>query len=413
MFDTIRIPVQELIHDPDEQMKQLMKMEELFYGSKMVRKDADVSPAAYAYTTAPDWVQPIFGRKVWSMLNYDKNVAAILPKERWIKSGYRMATAKSAVGTHAAAELAGGVARTGALPATIGPTIVVNAVQPKQIMHTWGVMEINAYLSSIDDSVAIAPFVREELGLSHAGVINTMLVQSAHVLAEQAGGDWTGTDAVESLDRIISSGAEEGALTSSDNHHFDPWVKYTVLTIDRDSGTTYDAIVKQPGTIGIEADLTLSSVETTWRSVIEAGGKTDVILTGADFIQALSEILEPERRFIGEAKVVPNYGGVRGLAPGVEAGFSVATLHGIPMIPSISVRCTDATHGDTISHAFFLDTGYLRLKVAIPTKYMESGSNYTGYMANDHSLRIEGGYLTTMELLCYRFNTQAKLSYIK
>lgn len=409
---SLRIPVQELLHDPDEQLKQLQKMEEMFYGSKMVRKDADAAPAAYAYSTLPTWVQPIFGRKVWSHLNFDKNVAAIIPKERWIKSGYRMCTAPGQSAAHAGAEQAGGISRGGALPATIGPTIVVNSVQPKEIMHTWGVLEIDAYLSSIDDSVAIAPFVREELGLEHASIINTMLVQSAHYLAEQAGGNWAGSDNLESLDRLISSNAEETALTSADTTHFDAWVKYGLLAIDRDGAGGYDAIVNSPGTVGVEADLTLTSVETTWRNVIEAGGKTDVILTGADFIQALSEILEPERRFIGEARVLPNYGGVKGLAPGVEAGFSVATLHGIPMIPSISVRCTDATHGDTISHAFYLDTEYLRLKIAIPTKYMETPANYTTYLAQD-KMRIEGGYVTTAELLCYRFNTQAKLTYIK
>ena len=46
-----------------------------------VRKaDADASTASPAYTTPPDFWNPIFGRKVWSALNYEENVFSIIPK---------------------------------------------------------------------------------------------------------------------------------------------------------------------------------------------------------------------------------------------------------------------------------------------------------------------------------------------
>jgi hypothetical protein len=145
-----------------------------------------------------------------------------------------------------------------------------------------------------------------------------------------------------------------------------------------------------------------------WRQIKDAGGNPDVGVTGADFIIALSEILEPERRFVGEAQVVPTFGGVRGLAPGVEGSFTVSTFRNIPLITSPNVRCTDATYGDTISKLFMLDTSQIRFRVAAPTRYMETPSNYVSYMASN-KLRIEGGYLTVGELVCYRFNTQGKL----
>ena len=408
------VHVQERIDDPEKNLRELRELERKFYGSPIIRKaDADVAPATPAYTTAPDWVQPLFGRKVWSFLNYEKNVFAILPKEVWKQSGWRLLTAAGQSWAHSGAELAGGIARGGALPDTIAPTIVVNATQPKEVIHTWGTEEIYEFMSSIDDSVEIIPLMREELGKEHAAIINTMLVQSVEYLAGNSSGNWAGTDNFETLDRIIASDAEEDAVGGSHDHYYDPWKKYGILDIDRDSGTTYDAVVKAPGgTLGTDGDLTLWAIEEVWRTIIEAGGKPDVILTGADFVTALSEILEPERRFIGEAKVMPQYGGVRGIAAGVEAGFSVATFRGIPIITTAAMRCTDSSYGDTISKAMFLDTEYLSFKVAAPTRYMETKRDYTSYVAQD-KLRIEGAYLTVGELICYRFNVQGKLRDIK
>ena len=119
------VHVQERIDDPEKNLKELRELERKFYGSPIIRKaDADVAPATPAYTTAPDWVQPLFGRKVWSFLNYEKNVFAILPKEVWKQSGWRLLTAAGQSWAHSGAELAGGIARGGALPDTIAPTIV-------------------------------------------------------------------------------------------------------------------------------------------------------------------------------------------------------------------------------------------------------------------------------------------------
>jgi len=76
------------------------------------------------------------------------------------------------------------------------------------------------------------------------------------------------------------------------------------------------------------------------------------------------------------------------------------------------MRCTDPTYGDTISKAMFLDTEYLRFRVAAPTRYLETARQYVSYLAQN-KLRIEGGYLTVGELICYRFNVQGKLRDIK
>lgn len=403
------------VEDPVQNMLELRQMEKEFYGesiakSSQIRKsDADASVTAPVYTTLPDWAQPSFGRKVWSNLNYEKNVFAILPKARWNNSGWRMILTAAQSWEHIATQLAGGISRGGALPETIKVTPAVNATQPKEIMHTWGALEIDQFLSSIDDSIQIVPEMRAELGREHAAIMNTMLVQSVEPLAANATANWAGTNNLESLDRIVSSDAEEDACGGSYTDMYNPWAQYAQQEVDRDSGTTFDSVVKSfSGTIGTDGDMTISKIEELWRTIVEAGGEPDVILTGADWVSALSEILEPERRFVGEAKVLPSYGGVQGLQSGVEAGFAVATYKGTPIITTRVMRNTDATYGDTISKAFMLDTNYLELRVASPTRYMETSRTYDAYVAQN-KLRIEGAYYTVAELICYRFNVQGKL----
>ena len=402
--------IQKKSTDPGRTLEELRELEALTYGAELKKSDSDVSVATPAYTTASDWYQPVFGRQVWSFLAYDQNVMAILPKERWLQSGWRMLTSAAQAWTHAGAELTAGISRGGNLPDTISITPTIQSVQPKEIMHTWATHEIYAFLSSVDDSLAIVPEMRREIGLEHASIINTTLVQSAEYLAQNSAANWAGTSNFESLDRLVASGAEETAVGGSHTTYFDPYVLYGTTAVDRDSGTTYDSIVEAPGgTLNTDGDLTVASIDKIWRQIKEKKGTPDVILTGADFIIALSEILEPERRFVGEAQVVPTYAGVRGLAPGVEGSFTVSTFRGIPMIDSPNVRCTDATDGDTISKMFMLDTDFIRFRVAVPTKYMEGRSgDYVTYQVSN-ALRIEGGYLTVGELIMYRFNTQGKL----
>jgi hypothetical protein len=402
--------IQKRVEDPVENLRRLKALEAKVYGPEVIKKvDSDAGVATPAYSTAPDWWQPVFGRRMWSFLNYDKTAFAITPKEVWLQSGWRMVTAAAQSFAHSGAELAGGLARGGALPDTISITPVVQSVQPKEIMHTWGVSELNAFLSSVDDAVEIIPEMRREIGLEHASIINRMMIQSVEYLAGNASANWTGTNNIESFDRLLSSDAEEDAIGGTHDAYYDPWTAYATTEVDRDSGTTYDAIVEAPGgTLGTDGDLTVSVIDSVWRQIREAGGEPDVILTGADFVIALSEILEPERRFIGEASIRPSYGGVSGIGPGVEGSFTVSTFRGLPIIDSPYVRCTDATYGDTISKAYMLSTPYLRYRTAVPTKYMETPSEYITYLAND-ALRIEGGYLTVGELVCYRFNVQGKI----
>jgi hypothetical protein len=102
--------------------------------------------------------------------------------------------------------------------------------------------------------------------------------------------------------------------------------------------------------------------------------------------------------------VIPSYGGVQGILPGVEAGFMVATYQGVPILESFAE--TDNT--GTLSAIHFLNTEYMWFSVAKPTQYFELRD-----MLALGRLKIEGAFRTMGDLRCNFFKAQAKLRDIK
>jgi len=361
-------------------MEELM---EKYYGpSKLVRKAGVYSPGTY---TAGTFWEPLWGKKVWSWLNMEVNIFAILPKEPWIKSGWRVLTT--------AAHTTGGGINTddtngGAVPAAQSLTFVECFTEPKTVAHTFDIGEDVAFLSGVDDAVDLLPYYREEIGKEHAFCINYQLGLDA---------DTAAGDNIESIDRVVASASEnDGSGYAATDHD----LYYTRgKELDRDSTTTYDAIVSHNSTS--DRDLTLLLIDTLLKDIWDKDGKPKVILTKNDTLMRWQQLLEAERRFVDTARIVPTFGGVRGPAPGVEAGFMVSTYFGIPIIPS--QHCP----ADTIGRIFMLDTDFLKFAVAKPTVYSETGAGkdflHRGY------LTFKGMYETMGEVKAYRFNCHGKL----
>jgi len=277
------------------------------------------------------------------------------------------------------------VSEGGTMPATVKPTFVELTDDPKTIVHGFKVTELMEFMSSVDDAIDLLPVLREEFGKEHARAINAMLLDDVTDLA---------SDNFESLDRVISSDSDETNNADTD----DP----DIYGLDRSAGGWDNAYTNDAAA---NRDLTLTLIDTTLQNIWDAGGKPKVIMTGTDTLMRWQQLLEAERRFMETARVVPTFGGVRGLAPGVEAGFMVATYFGIPIITS-----QDAP-SDTISHIHFYDTDFLELRIAKPTVYYESARNQ-GFIYMDY-LGMEGYYQTMGELICTRFNVQGKLVNLK
>ena len=358
-------------------MKDMM---DYFYpDTKLIRK-TEVSETAGSGT---HW-EPLYGKKVWSWLNLEANVFAILPKEPWVKSGWRIITT-------AAHSSGGGIDESttgGSVPAAAQITFAQVKTKPKTVAHTFDLGELAEFLGGVDDAVELLPTYREEVGLEHASCINKMLIGDADTVA---GNNF------ESLDRVIAAKAEitGGRYGAND---------LDIYGLDRDSPTTYDAYVSDND--NTDRDLSLTIIDTVLQNVWDNGGKPKVILTKTNTMMRWQQLLEAERRFMDTARVVPTFGGVRGPAPGVEAGFLVATYFGIPIIPSV-----DVPNAATIGGIYFIDTDFVKFAVAKPTTYAETGKG-EGFLYRA-LFATEGMYETMGELRAYRFNCHGKVVDLK
>lgn len=377
--------------------KTLEDMERFYYGDinpEMIKKADDAlisSDTAY-------W-NKIYGAKVWSEVNFEANAFAVLAKEPWIKTGWRLQTASG----HSAPS--GGEAEGAAdapidIPDTVHPTTALISAPPKRVHHAWNMTELAALVQGYDDTQPIS-FFREECGLAHKLAMSAYLCQDVDTAASYG---------FESVDRMCASYAERNYVsTATDVTQI--WLGPIVTRSD----TSYDAHVSATGSATSNLrDLTLSLIDGVWTSVTEGGGKPSVFLTKANTVKVWNSLIEPERRYAAMqiATVVPRMGGAAGLQPGVEAGFSVATYFGTPIIPCQSYDSSIATaRTNEVGPIAMIDNRYMRFAVLRPTQYLETDLGLDKVLREE--LVIKGYYSTVGELRCYFFGAQGKVRDIK
>jgi len=357
------------------------ELQEFVYGQQLKKADAPV------ISTTTGFRNTIFGKKVWSQLNYEANPFALFPKEPWRQSGWRIETASGV------SYPSGAVAENATIPDTAKPTWKEVETTPKTVVHSFDTSEVAQFLSSVDDAIAVLPELRAQKAKAHRRAISAMIIEDVATLGSGGAAGTANGNALESIDRVISSYAEVTNCGDVTAGYSD------VYSLDRDSVTTYDSYVNHNS--NSDRDLTTVLIDTTMQNIWSNGGKPKFIITGYDSLMRWQQLLESERRYMETAKVVPTFAGVRGPAPGVEAGFMVATYHGIPVLPAQD-QVTD-----TISRFHFVDSEYANIRVAKPTQYFETEPG-VGYLYLNQ-LKVEGAYRTMAELICTFFKAHGKL----
>jgi hypothetical protein len=368
-------------------LENLLELEKKVYGKQTPTIQKVDAPVV---TTVAALFNTIFGRRVWVQLNYEANAFAMIPKERWgPKTGWRVEM------TEAGAARDGAVVENAQIPDTIRPTWREIQEPAKIIYHGWNQSQLAALMEGVDDNVAAAAELRRAIADHHRHSINQMLLCPCGTAGTNGVAGNPGGDSIESLMRVVSSNAEvtncgDVAAGFSD-----------LYGIDRDAAASWaDAVVSHNANVA--RNLTLALVDNLLQQLWPNGARPKVILTGYDTLMDWSQLLEAERRYLETARIVPSFGGVRGPAPGVEAGFLVATYNGIPILESQDMPSTQ-----TLSDILFLDTDYIRFATLQPTKYFETGLDVDMLYMNQ--LSREGGYETMGELRCYNFRRQGKI----
>lgn len=348
----------------------------------------------------------VYGQKVWSMINREMNALSMLPKKPWKSSGWRMLKSRAIGGADdtfsvSDADDLGGVAENVALSAitNVKPEYTTLSVTPKTVAHTFEISEIAQLMAGLDDGIGdlIANY-REEVGITHAEVMNAMVLQDLTTTAGK-GLDHSGLGSPDvlltSLYKIIATYAETNGMSNYANKNelygqtrASSGTEYLESYVDSNSGT--------------DRNLTVNLLNTALRNLMARGGDPKVILTGYDTIQTLGELLQAQERFMGRTEVVPSHSGIKGVS-GREVGFRVATYHDIPIIP-----VKDMPNGGAgLSDMLILDTDHLFLCTLKPTEYFEGGINADVF--GHGKLGHRGLYRTVAETVCTYFRGQGKI----
>ena len=401
-------------------IKTIDELEAQYYGyNRNFLRKAD-TPVT---TSTAGVFNAIFGAYAWAQLNLEANAFGILPKYPWDKSGWRVITAKPTVDTTQGNTALGGVSEGGTIPDEIVPTVAELDVRPKTMSLVFSASEVMEWLSthSKDDIWGGLGSLRLYMAVQHKELLNRALLADVEGTVTGSG-TFTGTKDFESLDRIISSGAEETALGASTTGYYDPWAANA--TVDRDSGTTYDATVESAsGTIGTNGVLTDDTVRTFLRKIRIAGGKDPNVLLGSHEVYSeIQGIYTPQVRVknpYGEQVVQIDVNGIKTFE-GTGVGLHVDSLYGIPFIPSKDAP-SDSGDSSEVGRLFALDTsdsegyGYPRLEiqVAIPTEYYEATRRSPGYPFINNAFVEKGLFRTMGETVCRHFKSQGKIRDIK
>lgn len=402
-------------------IKTIDELEALYYGynRNLVRKaDAPIT------TSTTGTFNAIFGAYAWAQLNLEANAFGILPKHAWDKSGYRVITAKPTLNTNSGNTTLGGTSEGGSIAETVKPTLQEIDIRPKTAQLPFSASEVMEWLAthSKDDIWGGLGSLRLYMAVQHKEFLNRMLLADVEYDAANASANHTGTTNFETLDRIISSDAEEDALGGSYTGFYDPWAANA--TVDRDSGTTFDCTVESAsGTIGTNGVLTDDTLRTFLRKIrIAAGKDPNVFLGSHEVYSEIQGLYMPSVRIpnpYGEQLVQIDVNGIQTFK-GTGVGIHVDSIYGIPFIPSKDAP-SNSSDSSEIGRLFALDTsdaegyGYPRIgiSIAIPTEYYEATRRSPGYPFINSAFVEKGVFRTMGETVCRHFKSQGKIRDIK
>jgi hypothetical protein len=402
------------------QIRTIDELEAQYYGyNRNLLRKAD----APIQTSTAGTFNAVFGAYAWAQLNLEANAFGILPKYPWDKSGWRIITAKPTLNTSQGNTALGGTAEGGNIAETVKPDLQEIDVKPKTAQLPFSATEVMEWLAthSKDDIWGGLGSLRLYMAVQHKEFLNRMLL--ADVEGTITGStNHTGHQDFESLDRIISSSAEEDALGGSNTNAYDPWAAGN--DVDRDGSTVYDSTVESAsGTIGTNGVLTDDTLRTFLRKIrIAAGKDPNVFLGSHEVYSEIQGLYMPSVRIpnpYGEALVQVDVNGIQTFK-GTGVGIHVDSIYGIPFIPSKDAP-SDSGDSSEIGRLFALDTsdaegyGYPRIgiQIAIPTEYYEATRRSAGYPFINNAFVEKGVFRTMGETVCRHFRSQGKIRDIK
>lgn len=367
----------------------------------------DVHKTAGAVDSSVTGVQnTVYGALVWAQLNNEANMFGIFPKTTWARSGWRV---KKQFAETTSTNLS--LAETASLPSAKRPDIVTLKATPKLSAQTFEVTDVVEALAEIsqDDMWGSVAQMRVEIGNEFVKHINK-LVSRRVVGVAATGSETTGPgNSLISIDGIVGNKAETDAASAA--------AAQDIYGIDRsDSAYAYaDSVVKYDVTNGVTLSDTVLREQLA--SARKNGGNTNVFVTGYDTYAKVLGMYTNFMRYmpISDTKVSFGINGVQS-ANGLDVGFNVSALFGIPLVTAVDVPGEVDSSGNAvttrINRIYGLDLtdteGYGLPRIAMtllrPVEYFE-----TRDYALLNKFAVKGVYRMVGELVARNYVGQFKI----
>jgi hypothetical protein len=339
----------------------------------------------------------VYGSDVFALLNSEQNLFGLLETRPWVKSGERVITD---FGSSAAS---GGASENANLPDTVKPVFDTFETEPRTVVHTFDVSQVEQLLAATDDdAISDDPFAllrqwfgeglpdQQTGGGEHPKRINQQLAQDAD-------GGYGGVG-MNTIDRAISNGEESSLYTNGDDND--------IYGYDRSNNEFEANVIHNSGTTQVfHVDLLDDAI----RQVKENSDKNPqkspsdfVFITGHDTYQRIEDEFAGKERIEAGVRVTGSVNGIQ-TEPGEDVGVGVMSYKDIPIVE------TNDTPKDDISRIYLVDTSTLWIKMLLPTQFYSTGTEVGDGPFPLGRLGNEGAFVTIGELTLKNPKTQANI----
>jgi len=343
----------------------------------MAKQDNSVVSTDDGYRNA------VYGSEVFSLINSEPNIFALLENRAWTKSGVRI------VQQRGHADRSGGIGENANVPDTDHPPIDEFEIDPETIAHSFDVSQEKQLLSQTDDDDLDDPFdwlrrwygvgTEHQTGMGeHPKHMNEQLGTKVDDIADGTVDD---SDDLLSIDKLISNAAESNILS-------DPTAN-DVYGFDRSSNEFESNVIENGGsTVTFTADV----LDDMIRLVKSNSGRNPVtddnyfFLTNHDTYQRIENELGGKERLEAE-RVTVGLNGVQ-TQPGGDYGITVQSYKNIPIFESIDVP------QDDLGRVYLIDSTTLYMKTLLPTQFYSTGTEVNANPFARDKMGNEGLYTT-------------------
>jgi len=330
-------------------------------------------------TTSSGVRNAVYGSEVFSLVNHEPNIFALLENRAWVRSGVRIAN------EHGHKPLgSGGSEENATLNDTDRPNLEQYEVEAQTVQHNFDVSQEKELLAQTEDDDLEDPFdwlrrwygtgTEQQTGMGqHPKHINVQLGQDL---------ESRGAEDLISIDQLISNQAEANNVigTASDAN---------VYGFDRSSGQ-FEANVLENG--GNNRTFVIDILDDMVREIKQNSGKNPVtddnyfFLTGHDTYQRIENEVGGKERLESE-RVSVGMNGVE-TEPGGDVGITVQSYKQIPIFESVDIP------EDGISRVYLVDSSTLYFKTLLPTQFYSTGTEVDGNPFAINRLGNQGLYVT-------------------